>query len=294
MTIKVINQLTFICVALLHLFSISATGTEKRAEAFAFVGSQYIITVEPATAHSFVVNFINMSDFVIVTQPSEFIYRAATGRFYNGQVYEVQHTDARGEDFRYAASVLLKGYSFTGLTIVGAFHEQDQIEELSIRIGAKRFYLQSMDKTQFEQLAAKVEELDLKNPNSREALQEANIEEMGNIKITDGTSEWDQDWQNLLMPDGTNPPKIIERPEITPSEEGRRSRAYGKVKLAGLIDKNGAIQSLKVIKGLGRGLDERAIEAVKNSWVFLPATKNGEVLDTSITFDVDFPPPQKN
>ena len=48
-----------------------------------------------------------------------------------------------------------------------------------------------------------------------------------------------------------------------------------------------------MIKGLGRGLDERALEGVKNSWVFLPATKNGEVINTAIAFDVEFPPPSE-
>ncbi len=63
------------------------------------------------------------------------------------------------------------------------------------------------------------------------------------------------------------------------------------MRLAATINKNGGIQDLKVDKGLGKGLDERAMEAVKNSWQFLPATRNGEVLESAIRFDVDFPPP---
>jgi hypothetical protein len=55
----------------------------------------------------------------------------------------------------------------------------------------------------------------------------------------------------------------------------------------------GGIQDLKVVKGLGHGLDERALEGVKNSWIFLPATKNGEVLDSAFSIEVDFPAPAK-
>ncbi len=270
----------------------AAAGVEG-AKTFAFVSPQYIMTAEVGSTHSFVVNFINMSDFVIVVQPNEFIYKGASGRFYIGQVYEKEQKDNRGETFRYSASILLKGHSFSGLSIIGAFHEQDQIEELSIRIGAKRFYLQPLDKTQFDQLAAKIDNLDLQNPNSRAALQDANIAEMGTVRGTDGTSEWDRDWQGLIRPDGVNPPKIIERPEITPTDEARRKGTYGRVRLAAVINKNGGIQDIKVEKGLGRGLDERVLEAVKNSWVFLPATRNGEVVETTIYFEVDFPPPAK-
>ena len=266
---------------------------EENPQVFAFANTNYVITAEVAGKHTFVVNFINLSDFVIVVQPNEFIYKGASGRFYIGQVYDVQHKDTRGETHRYSASILLKGHSFAGLTIVGAFREQDDIRELSVRIGARRYYLQPMEKVLFEQLASKIGEIDLQNPSAASALAEANITETGTVRNTDGTSDWDQDWQGLLTEDGINPPKIIERPAIAPTDDTRKSRSYGKVRLSAMINKSGGIQDLKVIKGLGRGLDERAMEGVKNSWIFLPATKNGEVLDTVITIEVDFPPPEK-
>ena len=162
-----------------------------------------------------------------------------------------------------------------------------------MRIGAKRYYLQPVDKPAFEQLAAKIGGLDLNNPNATAALAESNISEIGVVKSTDGASEWDRDWQGLITPDGVNPPRIIERPEISPTPESRKSRTYGKVKISGIINKSGGIQDLKVVKGLGRGFDQRALEGIKNSWIFLPATKNGEVLDSAIAVEVDFPSPDK-
>ena len=280
-------------IVLLLALVLPRARAEGSPKTFAFVNSRYVITAEVASEHTFVLNFINLSDFVIVVQPNEFIYKGASGRFYIGQVYEQEHKDTRGESQRYSASILLKGHSFTGLNILGAFHEQDQIEETSVRIGAKRFYMQPLEKTLFEQLAAKIGDLDLKNPDVSAALEEANIAELGTVKNTDGTSEWDHDWQGLLTPDGINPPKIIERPEISPTQEAIKSRTYGKVRLSGIINKNGGMQDLKVVKGLGRGLDEKCLNVVKSSWVFLPATRNGEVLDSAITFDVEFPPPAK-
>lgn len=276
--------------ALLYLF-LPETWAVSGDNAFAFVNSQYVITAEVAGKHSFVVNFINLSDYVIVVQPSEFIYRGASGRMYIGQVFEREHEDSRGETVKYTASILIKNRSFTGLTILGAFHEQDQIDEVSVRVGAKRFYMQGMEKIIFEQFAAKISHLDLQAPNAGSALAQANINQMGTVRSTDGTSDWDRDWQGLVTQDGINPPKIIERPEIAPTSEARRRHTYGKVRLSGIINRNGEIQDLHVIKGLGRGLDERALEGVKNSWVFLPATKNGEVINTAIALDVEFLPP---
>jgi TonB family protein len=261
------------------------------AKAFAHAGPSYVITAEIAGSHSFVVNFINLSDFVIVVQPSDLIYRAASGRFYIGSVYESEHKDSRGETLRYTASVLLRGKTFTGLTVVGAFHELDAIEQLSIRIGSKRFYLEPVEPAPFEQLAAKIGNLDLKNPNPRAALEEANIPEIGSFKSTDGTSEWDRDWQGLLQPDGVNKPRILEMPEVVPTEEARKKSVYGRVRLHATLTKNGVLQDVRVVKGLGLGLDERALEAVRNSWIFLPATKNGEVVESSFDFEVEFAPP---
>lgn len=272
----------------LFLGFLAAAPLQANPKTFAFVSRQHIITAEVASEHSFVVNFINLSDFVIVVQPNEFIYRGNSGRFYIGQVYERENKDTKGEVQKYSATILLKGHSFTGLSVIGSFHELDEIIDLSVRIGAKRYYLQPLDKVVFEQLAAKIGDLDLNNASSAAALAEANLSEMGSVKSTDGTSEWDRDWQGLITQDGVNPPKIIERPEISPTPESRKSRTYGKVRLSGIINKSGGIQDLKVVKGLGKGLDQRALDGVKNSWVFLPATKNGEVLETMIPIDVEF------
>ena len=262
---------------------------KSSASAFAFVGRNYIVTAEPAGAYSFMVNVINLTAYVIVVQPQDFIYRGESGRLYIGQVFEQNHKDTRGESQRYTASYLVKEHSFAGLKITGIFHEQNAVEEMSIRIGARRFFMQPMEKIPFEQLARKIQTIDLINPDSAAELASANIQEIGHIKTNDGSPEWEKDWEDLLTADGTNPPKILEMPEIESTPAAKKARVYGKVRLSGIIGKNGNIHDLRVIRGLGRGLDERAVEGVRNSWLFLPATKNGEVYDTQISIEVDFP-----
>jgi TonB family protein len=281
------------CLAVMILHAALCFPQAAAPKFWAYVGPQYVITAEAAGSYGVVLNFINLTDFVIVVQPNEFIYKGSSGRFYIGQVFDHESQDNRGETFKYSASILLKGHSFTGLTVLGAFHEQDAVDELSVRIGAKRYYLVPLEKVEFEQLAARIGELDLENASPRAALQDADLNEMGSVKTTDGTSDWDKDWQGLLQPDGLNFPKIVARPPVQPTEEARKSRTYGKVKLSALITRNGGIEDLRVERGLGRGLDERAMESVRNSWVFLPATKNGEVLEGRVAFEVVFPAPPK-
>ncbi len=282
-----------VAVMALSFIPIAAGPSAAAPKAFAFVGAPYIFTAEVSGSHAFVLNFFNLSDYVIVIQPSEFIYKGASGQFYIGQVFDLPNKSTRGDSYRYSASFLLNGNSFKGLNILGAFHEQDHIEEISIRIGAKRFYMEPMDKSQYDDLGARIGDLDIKNPDPGMALRKANIAELGRVTTTDGTSDWDRDWQNLLLPEGVNPPRILEKPDILPTDDARRTNTYGNIRLSATITRDGTIQNLSVVKGLGHGLDERAVEAVKSSWTFLPATKNGEVVEAEIKFDVSFPPPKK-
>ena len=282
-----------VILGLMSIVCLTSSPVWAEVAAFAYVSRNYIVTAEPASANSFMVNVINLTDYVVVVQPQDFIYRGESGRHYIGQVFEQEYKDTRGEMQRYIASSLIKGYKFAGLKITGVFHERNAIEELSIRIGARRFFMQPMEKNTFEQLARKIQNLDLENQDSASELTSANIQEMGRSQTTDGTPEWEKDWEGLLTADGINPPKILTRPEIEPTPAARKARIYGKVRLSGIIGKNGGIRDLRVTKGLGKGLDERAVEGVRNSWVFLPATKNGEVYETQISIEVEFADPDE-
>jgi len=42
-----------------------------------------------------------------------------------------------------------------------------------------------------------------------------------------------------------------------------------------------------VLQGLGYGLDESAVSAIRQ-WKFLPATKNGEAIEQSLSVQVNF------
>jgi TonB-like protein len=50
---------------------------------------------------------------------------------------------------------------------------------------------------------------------------------------------------------------------------------------------DGTIGNMKVMKGLGYGLDERGLEAV-GGLVFLPARKDGKFVSFSKTVNVEF------
>jgi TonB family protein len=86
---------------------------------------------------------------------------------------------------------------------------------------------------------------------------------------------------------GMAPPKAISAPDPPFSEEARRAKYRGTVLLSLSVDKTGQVRNVRIVRPLGMGLDQKAVEAV-STWRFRPATKDGEPVDVHIDFEVDF------
>ena len=54
-----------------------------------------------------------------------------------------------------------------------------------------------------------------------------------------------------------------------------------------IIDKEGNVTNVKVLKGLPMGLEEEAVKAIKR-WKFKPATLNGKPVDVYYNLTVNF------
>lgn len=65
-------------------------------------------------------------------------------------------------------------------------------------------------------------------------------------------------------------PKLISAAAAVYPEDAKRNEVTGTVQLKVWLDKRGEIQGIKVIEGLGFGLDEAAVEAMKQ-FRFRPA-----------------------
>src|SRR5215467_14272973 len=70
------------------------------------------------------------------------------------------------------------------------------------------------------------------------------------------------------------PPKVLTHPAAVYTDEARRRGIRGSVSVQAYFDADGSITVLKVVKGLGYGLDENALAALKD-WRFSPALQNG-------------------
>jgi protein TonB len=86
---------------------------------------------------------------------------------------------------------------------------------------------------------------------------------------------------------GVSPPSVILKVEPEYSEEARKAKFQGTVILFVVVDEKGNPRELKVIRPLGLGLDQKAIEAVEK-WKFRPGMKDGKPVAVQATIEVNF------
>ncbi len=86
---------------------------------------------------------------------------------------------------------------------------------------------------------------------------------------------------------GITPPKAVSAPNPPFSEEARSAKYQGTTLLAIAVGKTGQVRRIRIVRPLGMGLDQKAVEAV-STWQFRPATKDGEPIDVEVQVEVDF------
>lgn len=86
--------------------------------------------------------------------------------------------------------------------------------------------------------------------------------------------------------DITRPEKISGAPPVY-TELARRARVTGTVITEAIIDEQGDVVNVRVLKGLPMGLDKAAVDAV-TTWKFKPALKDGQPVKVYYVLTVNF------
>jgi protein TonB len=86
---------------------------------------------------------------------------------------------------------------------------------------------------------------------------------------------------------GVSAPTVLFKVDPEYSEEARKAKYSGAVMLAIVVDTEGHAKDIHVVKSLGMGLDEKAIEAVEK-WKFKPGMKGGQNVPVKATIEVNF------
>jgi TonB family protein len=91
----------------------------------------------------------------------------------------------------------------------------------------------------------------------------------------------------VAITDEITPPRLKEVASPDYTEEAKKKKIEGTVTIAIVVDKKGDVVDAKVVKGLGHGLDENAVVAVKE-WKYKPAEKDGTPIAVKMEVTVEF------
>jgi periplasmic protein TonB len=86
---------------------------------------------------------------------------------------------------------------------------------------------------------------------------------------------------------GVEPPRLLREVRPTYTDEARRANITGSVVMEITIRRDGAVGDIRLLRGLGGGLNERAETAVRQ-WRFAPARLKGTPVDVIVEVSVDF------
>jgi TonB family protein len=86
---------------------------------------------------------------------------------------------------------------------------------------------------------------------------------------------------------GVTAPVVVSKKDPEYTEVARAAKYQGTVLLYVEIGPDGMAHNTRVVRSLGLGLDEKAIEAVAQ-WQFKPGTKDGQPVTVAATIEVNF------
>ncbi len=86
---------------------------------------------------------------------------------------------------------------------------------------------------------------------------------------------------------GIQPPRLLSEVKPDYTEEARRRGLQGEVVMEIVVGRDGRVRDVRVLKGLGSGLDQQAVQAVRR-WTFAAATRQGRAVDVIVEVAVEF------
>ena len=85
----------------------------------------------------------------------------------------------------------------------------------------------------------------------------------------------------------SKPPRLLREVKADYTDDGRRRGLQGDVVLEIVVRRDGSVGEVTVLQGLGAGLDQRAVAAVRQ-WRFDPARRRGTAVDVIVEVAVEF------
>lgn len=86
---------------------------------------------------------------------------------------------------------------------------------------------------------------------------------------------------------GVEPPRLLREVRADYTDEARRANIEGEVELEIVVRRDGTVGEVRIVRGLRGGLNERAVNAVRQ-WRFSPGRMKGTPVDVVVQVGVEF------
>jgi protein TonB len=86
---------------------------------------------------------------------------------------------------------------------------------------------------------------------------------------------------------GVEPPRLLREVKAEYTDEARRANIAGEVELEIVVRRDGTVGDVKIVRGLRGGLNEQAVQAVRQ-WRFAPGRMKGVPVDVVVEVGVEF------
>jgi TonB family protein len=116
---------------------------------------------------------------------------------------------------------------------------------------------------------------------------ESRSKQIRQVHIARLTQQTAQSTSAVKVGTGVTAPQVLFKKDPEYSEEARAEKLQGTVLLGVEIGTDGLAYNIRVIRSLGEGLDEKAIEAV-SQWRFRPGTQGGQPVAVKASIEINF------
>ena len=110
---------------------------------------------------------------------------------------------------------------------------------------------------------------------------------LGDKSVAPQATTNDSDGPVYQVGGSVHPPVATYTPDPKFAKEASKNKFSGNVVVALIVDANGNPQNVHVLRGMGMGLDEKAVQAVQQ-YKFKPATKDGKPVAVYVNVAVNF------
>jgi len=86
---------------------------------------------------------------------------------------------------------------------------------------------------------------------------------------------------------GVEPPRLLREVRADYTDDARRANVEGEVELEIVVRRDGTVGEIKILRGLRGGLNDRAVQAVRQ-WRFAPGRMKGVPVDVVVEVGVEF------